>query len=80
MPDAAPHPFATLTPDFVLDALASVGLVGDGRLMTLNSYENRVYLAHLEPGTPLADTAQGAHPAVVLKFNRSGKSRRTREE
>ena len=53
MPDAAPHPFATLTPDFVLDALASVGLVGDGRLMALNSYENRVYLAHLEPGTPL---------------------------
>ena len=73
MPDAAPHPFATLTPDFVLDALASVGLVGDGRLMTLNSYENRVYLAHLEPGTPLADTAQGAHPAVVLKFYRPGR-------
>ena len=73
MPDAAPHPFATLTPDFVLDALASVGLVGDGRLMALNSYENRVYLAHLEPGTPLADTAQGAHPAVVLKFYRPGR-------
>ena len=71
MPDAAPHPFATLTPDFVLDALASVGLVGDGRLMTLNSYENRVYLAHLEPGTPLAD----AHPAVVLKFYRPGRWR-----
>ena len=72
MPDA-PHPFATLTPDFVLDALASVGLVGDGRLMTLNSYENRVYLAHLEPGTPLADTAPGAQPAVVLKFYRPGR-------
>ena len=50
------HPFATLTPDFVLDALAALGLMGDGRLMTLNSYENRVYLAHLEPGTPLADS------------------------
>ena len=61
-----PHPFAALTPDFVLDALASAGLEGDGRLMALNSYENRVYLAHLEPGTPLAD----AHPAVVLKFYR----------
>ena len=68
MPDAraatAPHPFAALTPDFVMDALAGLGLMGDGRLMALNSYENRVYLAHLEPGTPLAD----AHAAVVLKF------------
>ena len=63
------HPFATLTPDFVLDALAALGLMGDGRLMTLNSYENRVYLAHLEPGTPLAE----AHPAVVLKFYRPGR-------
>ena len=63
---ADPHPFAALTPDFVLDALAAIGLMGDGRLMPLNSYENRVYLAHLEPGTPLAD----AHPAVVLKFYR----------
>ena len=65
----APHPFATLTPDFVLDALASVGLMGDGRLMALNSYENRVYLAQLEPGTPQAD----AQPAVVLKFYRPGR-------
>mgnify|MGYP001272585081 CR=1 FL=1 len=63
------HPFAALTPDFVLDALASAGLMGDGRLLALNSYENRVYLAHLEPGTPLAD----AHPAVVLKFYRPGR-------
>ena len=66
---ATPHPFDTLTPDFVMDALASVDLVGDGRLMALNSYENRVYLAHLEPGTPLAD----AHSAVVLKFYRPGR-------
>ena len=75
MPDAlaatAPHPFATLTPDFVMDALAGLGLMGDGRLMPLNSYENRVYLAHLEPGTPLAD----AEPAVVLKFYRPGRWR-----
>ena len=59
-------PFAALTPDFVMDALSAVGLMGDGRLMPLNSYENRVYLAHLEPGTPLVDVA----PAVVLKFYR----------
>jgi Ser/Thr protein kinase RdoA (MazF antagonist) len=31
-----------------MDALASVGLQGDGRLMALSSYENRVYLIHLE--------------------------------
>lgn len=68
-PDASTHPFALLTPDFVLDALASVGLIGDGRLMTLNSYENRVYLAHLEPDTPQAE----AQPAVVLKFYRPGR-------
>ena len=44
------HPFATLTPDQVLDALASVGLHGDGRLMALSSYENRVYQVTLESG------------------------------
>ena len=64
--NAAAHPFETLTPDVVQDALSAIGLMGDGRLMPLNSYENRVYLAHLEPGTRLAD----AHPAVVLKFYR----------
>ena len=65
----APHPFDRLTPDVVVDALAAVGLMADGRLMALNSYENRVYLAHLERGTPLADV----HPAVVLKFYRPGR-------
>ena len=42
------HPYEVLTPDVVLDALASVGLRGDGRLMALSSYENRVYQAYLE--------------------------------
>ena len=36
-------PYAGLTPDCVLDALDSVGVRGDGRLIALNSYENRVY-------------------------------------
>ncbi len=31
----AAHPYENLTPDVVLDALASVGLWGDGRLMAL---------------------------------------------
>ena len=66
MDTPAPHPFSALTPDLVVDALAAVGLMADGRLTALNSYENRVYLAYLEPGTPLAD----AYPAVVLKFYR----------
>lgn len=57
------HPFETLTPDAVQDAMDSVGLWGDGRLTPLNSYENRVYLAHLD------EPVQG-HSAVVLKFYR----------
>ena len=48
---APPHPYASLTPDLVLDALASVGLYGDGRLMALGSYENRVYQVALEDGS-----------------------------
>jgi len=59
MPKSAPAPYATLTPDRILDALDSVGLRGDGRLLALNSYENRVYLANLEDAT-----------SVVAKFYR----------
>jgi Ser/Thr protein kinase RdoA (MazF antagonist) len=57
-----PPPYAALTPDQVLDALASVGLYGDGRLMALSSYENRVYQATLEDGQ-----------RVVAKFYRPGR-------
>jgi Ser/Thr protein kinase RdoA (MazF antagonist) len=53
------HPFASLGPDRVLDALDSVGLRGDGRLLALNSYENRVYQVGMEEGAP-----------VVVKFYR----------
>ncbi|HEY2967432.1 MAG TPA: serine/threonine protein kinase [Casimicrobiaceae bacterium] len=45
-------PFAGLTPDVVLDALDSVGLAGDGRMLALNSYENRVYQIAMEDGPP----------------------------
>ena len=45
-----PHPYADLGPDTVLDALASIGLHGEGQLMALSSYENRVYQARLEDG------------------------------
>lgn len=56
------HPFETLTPDQVLDALDGVGLRGDGRLTALSSYENRVYQVQLEDGS-----------AVVTKFYRPGR-------
>ena len=41
-------PYESLTPDAVLDALESIGLRGDGRMLALNSYENRVYQVSLE--------------------------------
>jgi len=53
MPDMHSQPFSTLTPDSVLDALDSIGLRGDGRLLSLNSYENRVYQTGMEDGPPL---------------------------
>ena len=37
------HPFETLTPDLVLDAVESIGFLSDARVLALNSYENRVY-------------------------------------
>ncbi|EJL86560.1 putative homoserine kinase type II (protein kinase fold) [Polaromonas sp. CF318] len=64
---AALHAYETLTPDRVLDALASVGLLGDGRLMALSSYENRVYQVHLE--SPVGE-AELAGDVVVAKFYR----------
>ncbi|MBI1890417.1 MAG: serine/threonine protein kinase [Burkholderiales bacterium] len=54
--------FSSLTPDVVLDALEGVGLYSDGRLLTLNSYENRVYQVGMEDGPPL-----------IAKFYRPGR-------
>ena len=81
---AAPalHAFEPLTPDVVLDALASVGLLGDGRLMALSSYENRVYQVHLEApldagssaASSIASSALPSAPSVVVaKFYRPGR-------
>jgi len=53
MSDESPPPYANLTPDCVLDALESVGQLGDGRLLALNSYENRVYQVYMEDGPPV---------------------------
>ena len=46
-------PFEHLSPDCVLDALCGIGHDCDGRLLTLNSYENRVYQAGINDGPPL---------------------------
>lgn len=59
---ALAHPYEQLTPDVVLDALATLGLHGDGRLQALSSYENRVYQIHLED-----------RQVVVAKFYRPGR-------
>ena len=55
-------PFASLTPDALLAALESIGLRPDGRLIALNSFENRVYQAFMEEGAPR-----------VCKFYRAGR-------
>ncbi|MBL8306899.1 MAG: serine/threonine protein kinase [Rubrivivax sp.] len=51
--------FSALDPQQVLDALDAAGLRGDGRVLQLNSYENRVFQVFLEDGR-----------AVVAKFYR----------
>jgi Ser/Thr protein kinase RdoA (MazF antagonist) len=53
-------PYAELTPDRILDALESTGLRPDGRMLALNSYENRVYQIWLDDASP-----------VVVKFYRA---------
>ena len=51
--------FAALTPDAVIDAVEGLGLPCDGRVLALNSYENRVLRVGLEGTAP-----------VVAKFYR----------
>ncbi len=60
---SARHPFSRLSPDWILDAVESLGLRADGRLSALNSYENRVWQIGVE-----SDSAAGSF--VVAKFYR----------
>jgi len=62
MMNLPPASFSELSPDMVLDALQSLNLYGDGRLLALNSYENRVYQVGMEGAVP-----------VIAKFYRSGR-------
>jgi Ser/Thr protein kinase RdoA (MazF antagonist) len=61
MPES-PHPFQTLTPGFIMDAVESQGFRCDCRTLALNSYENRVYQVGIEDGQPL-----------IAKFYRPGR-------
>lgn len=45
--------FAHLDPACVLDAMLDAGFHCDGRMLALNSYENRVYQLGMEEGAPL---------------------------
>ena len=55
-------PYERLTPECVLNAVEAAGFECDGRMLALNSYENRVYQVGLEDSTP-----------VIAKFYRPGR-------
>ncbi|TXG77832.1 MAG: serine/threonine protein kinase [Rhodocyclaceae bacterium] len=54
--------YRDLTPDLILDAVDGLGFRTDGRLLALNSYENRVYQIGIEDAAPL-----------IAKFYRPGR-------
>src|SRR5580658_3557615 len=55
-------PYSKLSPETVLDAIEAVGFHCDGRVLALNSYENRVYQIGIEDAEP-----------VIAKFYRPGR-------
>jgi Ser/Thr protein kinase RdoA (MazF antagonist) len=61
-PAVDPTPYYRLDPDGLINAVESRGLVCDGRLLALNSYENRVYQVGIEDQEPL-----------IAKFYRPGR-------
>ena len=60
--DRSSHPYSALGPDLVVQAVERLGYVCDGRVLALNSYENRVYQVGQEEGPPL-----------IAKFYRPGR-------
>lgn len=51
--DVIDAPFALLSPDAVLDAVEGSGYQTNGRILALNSYENRVYQVGIEEADPI---------------------------
>jgi Ser/Thr protein kinase RdoA (MazF antagonist) len=60
--DAQEIPFQNLSPDLILAAVEAAGMRPDGRILALNSYENRVYQIGREDAEP-----------IVGKFYRPGR-------
>jgi len=52
MSQRSTHPYSRLTPDRVIAAIESLGRRCDGRVLALNSYENRVYQVGIEDADP----------------------------
>jgi len=46
-------PYKNLSPDEILNAVDQIGYQSDGRILALNSYENRVYQVGIEDHSPL---------------------------
>jgi Ser/Thr protein kinase RdoA (MazF antagonist) len=71
--------FDQLSPDLVLDAIESLGFSCDGRFLTLNSYENRVFQIHLNSQTDpsnhfiAASFAEKSKDKLVAKFYRANR-------
>jgi Ser/Thr protein kinase RdoA (MazF antagonist) len=56
------RPYENLQPDTILASVEQAGFITNGRLLALNSYENRVYQVGVEDARP-----------VVVKFYRPGR-------
>lgn len=50
---AIQNDYYALKPDVVIDAVESLGLFSDARIIILNSYENRVYQVGIDDATPI---------------------------
>ena len=61
-PSESQPPFAGLDPDLICQAVEAHGWFSDGRLLPLNSYENRVWQVGIEDSEPL-----------IAKFYRPGR-------
>ena len=51
--------YTDLTPETILSAVESMGYESSGRLLALNSYENRVYRCELEGGEAVINACDG---------------------